>query len=131
MKNLFLFVVILFLIVFIGGCNSTESEDDLLDFESGFYYKHSAAGQIDLFRSKSIVAVEFSSNISAEEAKNIIQAYRLEPIKMFEHTPYGNNWDDLINEDLVLMRLPIGAKLEDYLTHIQGSQIKNSEIFRQ
>jgi len=115
MKNEYLsFAFLLFLVLFISGCNSTEPGDSS-EFESGYYYT-TTIGKISLFRSRLIVAVEFESSVSAEMAKDIIHTYNLEPIKMFENTPYGNEWEDLISDDVVLMRLPKGAKLEDYLT---------------
>ncbi len=115
MKNLCLSsAFFLLLILFIGGCDSTEPGESS-EFEAGYYYT-TTTGKINLFRSRLIIAVEFENSVSAEGAKDIIQNYNLESIKMFENTPYGNDWESLINDDIVLMKLPKGAELEDYLT---------------
>lgn len=109
------FTFILFLIILNQGCNLDESEGVSSDFESGYYYT-TTTGNIALYRSNLIIAVEFESSITGEEAKGIIQTYNLEPIKMFENTAYGDDWEKLIEDDIVLMKLPNGAKLEDYLS---------------
>ena len=115
MKNYRLsFTFIIFLILSTEGCNPTEPEDSS-EFEAGYYFT-TTTGNLPLFRSKSIIAVEFESSVTSEEAKSIIQSYNLEPIKMFENTTYGNDWENLIEDDIVLMKLPKGAKLEDYLS---------------
>ena len=109
------FTFILFLIILNEGCNIIESEGVSSDFESGYYYT-TTKGNITLYRSKLIIAVEFESSVTAEEAKGIIHTYNLEPIKMFENTAYGDDWEKLIEDGIVLMKLPNGAKLEDYLS---------------
>ena len=116
MKNYYLsFTLILFLIILNEGCNLNDPEGVSSDFESGYYYT-TTKGNITLYRSKLIIAVEFESSVSADEAKDIIQSYNLEPIKMFENTAYGDDWKKLIEDDIVLMKLPNGARLEDYLS---------------
>ncbi len=92
MKNYRLsFTFIIFLILSTEGCNPTEPEDSS-EFEAGYYFT-TTTGNLPLYRSKSIIAVEFESSVTSEEAKSIIQSYNLEPIKMFENTTYRNDWE--------------------------------------
>jgi hypothetical protein len=126
MKILILMMtVIVMLIIPYAGCNIIQPEEiNKIEFEPGFFYD-TDSGRIDLFRINSLVAVMFDSNITAENAKNIIHSFNLKPTEMFENMDYRADWNKIISDYIVLMKLPDGAKLEDYLSTFPRSNSNN------
>lgn len=126
MKIYFLLMSLILIIASInGGCNLNQVEGESTnEFEPGFFYLTSVS-KIDLYRCKSIVAVIFDTSVTSDTAKFLVQYYGLTPISMFDTTKLGDDWVELISTRLILMKLPKGAKLENYLSKFPRTSSQN------
>ncbi len=126
MKIYFLLMSLILLIASInGGCNLNQVEvESTNEFEPG-YYKLTSVSKIDIYRCKSIVAVIFDTSVTQERAKFLVQNYGLTPIGMFDTTKLGDDWVEFIHTRIILMKLPKGAKLENYLSKFPRTSSQN------
>ncbi|MDO8550698.1 MAG: hypothetical protein Q7S39_11190 [Ignavibacteria bacterium] len=114
MKANLLITLFIVIVALCGGCEVNQP-DEKSEFEPGYYILN-GQGKTDLFRSNTLVAVIFENNVTPEQADSIVRMYGLVPIELFDTVSYGKDWDELIEEDVIVMKLPDDAKLDDYLT---------------
>jgi len=107
MKTNLLIIIFILVIVLCMGCDVNQTD------EKSLYYFLNGQGSTELFRLNTIIAVIFEDDTNPTQADSLVSLYKLVPIKMFGSDSYKVDWEI---EDIVLMKLPEGEKIENYLS---------------
>ncbi len=104
------------MIILVMGCYVTEPYGEDEYFESGYYLK-TTMGDFRIYRSSRYVGVRFVEDTPPKIAEELTDEYYLTPVTMMEHRPDPRSWDAILDETIIIMKLPKGARLNNYLSN--------------
>lgn len=107
---------IILIILFLTGCYITVPIDDEEYFEGGYFFK-TTMGDYEIYRSSRYVAVKFIEGITPEKAEQLSKGHNLTPVTMMHHESEPRKWDELLEVRIIIMKIPGGRRLEDYLSN--------------
>jgi hypothetical protein len=123
-----LIVTLLCCVVLICGClnNNPCGYAPIDGFQAGYFY-YSDNRKIPLLLCLDVVSVKFNNDVSLDEATELLSSFELSLFSDYYDEFYDPvNWSDLFEEKYLIMQLPSGAKLDDFLTHYPKTSERNS-----
>jgi hypothetical protein len=118
MKRKFIIVIILIF----TGCYITDPIDNEEYLEDSYFFK-TTMGDYEIYRSSRYVAVKFVEGITPGKAEKLTKGYYLTPVTMMYHENDLKNWDELLEERIIIMRLPGEGRLENYLSNYPRNNV--------